>query len=101
MGINFSYTDKSFIFITLNGRDTLVFNSEMKKFRIFNLVQPASSLGNNILEQFEFGHTSIIDMSTEANDLTLGLKGYFETSERFKIIPETAGAIKVVLAGIS
>lgn len=70
-----------------------------KPIRKQNMVQSCDYTGYNLLEQFSFGHTSIIDMSTETSDFTLGSLGKQDTPSSFKIIPETAGVIKAVLAG--
>ena len=65
------------------------------------MVQPTDYWGNNILDQLSYGHTSIIDMSAQSGDITIGSLGVQSDPQYFKIIPETAGVIKVVLAGSS
>lgn len=70
-----------------------------KTVRKQNMVQPCDYTGYNILEQFSFGYPSIINMSVYTSDFTLGLIGQQDIPNAFKIIPESAGVIKVVLAG--
>lgn len=63
------------------------------------MVQPCDYTGYNILEQFSFGHPAIVNMAALSSNFTLGETGIQNIPNAFKIIPETAGQIVVVLAG--
>lgn len=71
----------------------------MQEINKRNMVQTTDHWGHKVLDQFGYGHTSIINMVSETSDLTIGKFNVVKDPKYFKIIPETAGIIKVVLAG--
>jgi hypothetical protein len=71
----------------------------MKNTRTINRVQPSDQFGQTQTDQFNYGAPSIIDMSTQIGDYHTGNTGLPNVPQWFKVIPETAGVIKVVLFG--